>query len=291
MAANPPTPPAKLVDAVAKGRAVLFAGAGLSLAAGLPTWTGLLDQLASAAATGGYLSPAESAQLRRAVKEGKYLMVADRIRRALGSSDFDRALDEIFRGPGLKPTSLHALIAEIGFSAVVTTNYDKLIEGAFASHGIIPPTYTFDDGPDIISALSHNRFFILKAHGDIDRKTTIILSERDYRNVLYRQPGYRAALNTIFITKTILFVGTSLSDVDVKLILESVSESFSGKGPGHYCLLPQNGIADAEVEHWRDLFGIHLLRYKPSAKHPEVEAFLTELKKATGMGTAAAAAP
>jgi hypothetical protein len=73
----------------------------------------------------------------------------------------------------------------------------------------MPPVYTFDNAPDVIASLSNDWFFILKAHGDIDRKETIVLSERDYRDIIYREPGFRAAMNAIFITKTVFFVGTN----------------------------------------------------------------------------------
>jgi len=282
--------PNDLVKAIRDHRCVLFAGSGLSRGAiqgngepkevALPTWDGLLIELLNRATTLNYISPREAGNLRKAVKEGKYLFVAQTIRRILGARAFYDALEEIFRNPNLKPTRRHHLITQIPFLAVVTTNYDKLLESVYATQGDIPATYTHQDAPDVIAALSHEKFFILKAHGDIDRKDTIILSEKDYRDVVYREPGYRAALNTIFITKTVFFVGAGLSDVDVKLILESVSEVFGGRGPIHYALVPWGEAADSEVMHWRDFFGIHLIRYKATQGHPEVDAFLAELRAA-----------
>ena len=155
-----------------------------------------------------------------------------------------------------------------------------LIVPAHAEAGHIPPVYTYEDSADVVSALSHGRFFILKAHGDIDSKSTIVLSERDYRDMVYRQPGYRAAMNAIFITKTVFFVGTSLTDTDTNLVLESVSESFSGKGPKHYALLPEREASEAEEIHWRDLFGIQLIQYKATKGHPELDQFLKRLRGA-----------
>jgi hypothetical protein len=190
-------------------------------------------------------------------------------------------LDCVFRSPTLQPTERHKIIIQIPFSAIITTNYDKLIELAYAFiNKSLPPTYTFDNSPDIVSALSNNRFFVLKAHGDIDRKETIILSERDYRNIVYRQPGYRAVLNAIFIMKTVLFIGTSLADPDVKLVLESVSESLTGKGPTHYALLPIKEAGNEEVVHWRDYFGIRIIQYEATKGHPEIDLFLKEIRDA-----------
>jgi SIR2-like domain len=119
---------------------------------------------------------------------------------------------------------------------------------------------------------------VLEVHGDIDRKDTVVLSERDYRDLVYRSPGYRAALNTLFITRTVLFVGAGLTDPDITLVLESVSESFGGKGPRHYALLPRREAGDAESDHWRDFFGIRLLQYSASKGHPELDEFLDQLR-------------
>jgi hypothetical protein len=279
-----PTIPEELINAIVGGQCVLFAGAGVSRAKVktngktieqyLPDWDGLLILLVERAVQNGLTTPTEGSKLRTAVKAGKYLFVAETARRLLGAREFDDALEDVFRRAELRPTNRHELISRIPFNCVVTTNYDKLLEATYAQKGYIPPTYTFSDSADVIAALSHGRFFVLKAHGDIDRKESLVLSEKDYRDVVYRQPGYRAALNTIFITKTILFVGTSLNDVDIRLVLESVSESFSGKGPRHYAIVPSQSMSDAELQHWREFFGIHLLLYRATKGHPQVDRIL-----------------
>ena len=86
----------------------------------------------------------------RLSKTGKYLFVAEAVRKRLGARDNDEALEEIFRDARLKPTQRHLLITRIPWNAVVTTNYDKLVESAYALTGHIPPKYTFDSSPDLI---------------------------------------------------------------------------------------------------------------------------------------------
>lgn len=284
-----PAIPGELLEAVVSGKCVLFAGAGISRGRiitdegereqYLPTWGNLLIVLAKEALNLRYITKLQQSQLRNCVRDGKYLLVAETLRKKLGEREFDRILDSIFRSPNLRPTERHKIISEIPFAAIITTNYDKLIESAYVmTKKHFPPTYTFDNAPDVIASLSNKRFFIIKIHGDIDRKETVVLSERDYRNIIYRQPGYRAALNAIFITKTVFFIGTSLVDPDVKLFLESISESFTGKGPVHFALLPEKEATEVEIVHWRDFFGIHLLRYKATKGHPEIDVFLENLR-------------
>lgn len=281
--------PDGLIEAIRSNRCVLFAGSGLSRGLikrdgeekeqSLPTWGDLLGVLIQRAKLLGRIDENEALKLFNAVIEGKFLFVAESIKSILGTYEFENALEEIFRNPCLESTSRHELITRIPFVAAITTNYDKLIEGAYAKRdgGKIPPIYTFKNVPDIISALYKGKFFILKAHGDIDQKETIILSERNYRDIIYREPGYRAALNTIFITKTILFLGAGLVDKDVALVLESVSETFRNSGSIHYAFVPWSDATDAEVRHWRDYFGINLIRYTATKGHPEVDTFLHNL--------------
>lgn len=282
-----PNIPSQLMEAILDRRCVLFAGAGLSRGEveingstreqALPTWSNLLIVLLDRAAELNHLASAEASRLRRAVKDKKFLFAAEAIREKMGAREFDDALEKIFRDPSLRPTHRHQLITQIPFAAVITTNYDKLIENAYARSGTIPPEYSHDNAPDVISALSTNRFFILKAHGEIDRKDTIILSERDYRNMTYKEPGFKAALNTIFISKTVLFVGTSFNDPDVNLVLETVTEAFSAKGTRHFALIPSGDMGSEETQHWREFFGIQFLSYKASKGHPEVDDFLERL--------------
>lgn len=285
-----PTPPHELVDAVADGRVILFAGAGVSRGRVrkrtgeseqyLPTWDGLLIELLRHTVANGRMPKDEAATLRTAIKEQKHEFVGEMIRRRMGEADYEQALETIFRNPELEPTHRHELIVALPFAGVLTTNYDKLLESSYARQRSLPPTYTFEDAADAAAALSHERFFVFKVHGDIDRKKSIVLTQRDYRDVTHRQPGYRAVLNAIFITKTVLFVGCSMTDPDINLILETVTESLRGKGPPHYALVPEREAKTAEAEYWRDFYGIRLIQYDATKGHPEIDDFLDSLRRA-----------
>src|SRR5688572_22521496 len=101
-----PDVPAKLLEALRDNRVILFAGAGMSRgdAAGteryLPTWGGLLIELLQQAQQAGQISSKDLNALRMAVKNKKYLFVAETIRRKLPRSEYDEALFRIFREPG-----------------------------------------------------------------------------------------------------------------------------------------------------------------------------------------------
>ena len=66
-------------------------------------------------------------------------------------------------------------------------------------------------------------------------------------------------MNTIFITKTVFFVGTSLTDPEIALIFKTVNK-FTGEGL-HFVLLSEKE-ADTEVMHWQNFFGIQIIQYR-----------------------------
>lgn len=190
------TPP-ELLDAIRNGKCALFVGAGLSVGAGYPSWDGLLSRLIDACSRGRDIPKHKAAELRRLLKHpDRYLMVAQELSDRFGEEVFRSELVKEFSA-ALKPTQAHLELAKIPFRLVVTTNYDRLIETAYATvhPGEIPNTYTYRDAADFADALWKGEYFILKAHGDVGRKATIVVTERDYRSAIYRAPGYRAVLS------------------------------------------------------------------------------------------------
>lgn len=177
------------------------------------------------------------------------------------------------------PNARHRLIARMPFAAIVTTNYDELIERAYhLEHQRPARTCTADSADSIIRALVHGEFFILKAHGDIKDRKTIVLSERDYREVMHRKPGYIAALQNIFLTKTVLFVGTSITDQDIIRVLEALKESFGEYSPQqHFALVPKDRAGELERQFWKRFYNIEFLTYED---HTQVDLFLEALHEA-----------
>jgi hypothetical protein len=170
-------------------------------------------------------------------------------------------------------------MTKIPFKFVITTNYDQLIENAyFPRLGRIPDTFNHQDTVDFTDALWKREFFILKAHGDIHKKSSIVLTQKDYGTVNYSSPGYRALLAAIFTTKTVLFLGVLPEDPELQLLLRSLHDAFQGSGQYHYALVSNADFSDTEASHWRKNYNVSCIRYDPSTGHPEVIGFLKELQ-------------
>ena len=142
----------------------------------------------------------------------------------------------------------------------------------------IPKIYTHADTADFADALWRGDFFILKAHGDVARKSSMILTQMDYRTIIYSSPGYRAVLTAIFTTKTMLFLGVSLDDPETQLLLDFLHDAFHGSGVYHFALVPEDQFNETAANRWRRDFNINCLRYEATAGHPEVGEFVNRLQ-------------
>lgn len=277
---NPiPEVPKELIDALKNKKCACFIGAGLSIRGGYPTWEILLKKLIERASTQGIIIPGKRHELTvLAKKPNKWLMVAQELHDLFGHGPFQHEIGKIFEETDAHPTNAHELITKIPFEFVVTTNYDQLIENAyFPKLKRIPKIYTHQDTLDFADALWKQEFFILKAHGDLQRKSSIILTEKDYRTIIYSSPGYKALLAAIFTTKTILFLGTSLNDPEIQLLLSSLHDSFHGSGQHHFALVSNKDFSEAEAVHWRRNYNVRCITYTATKDHPELVGFLKSI--------------
>jgi len=118
---------------------------------------------------------------------------------------------------------------------------------------------------------------IFKLHGTIDQVDDIILSERDYRKLLYEQPGYRLVLSAIFLTHAVVFLGFSFGDPELRLLLERHRESLKHRSSPDYILLPSESVTSVEKRRLREDFGLQVMTYEATQGHPEVHTFVSHL--------------
>jgi hypothetical protein len=253
---------------------VLFAGAGLSAWAKLPTWGKLLETLVNEVGNEG--ATADVDELQKLLAANKYLEVADCCKERLGQR-FYEILRSLRGGDGPAPEP-HRLGLRLPFAAWVTTNYDKLLELAYvAERGGLPRVLTHKDHASLGTLLFDGAPFILKVHGDIDRPDTVVLTARDYSALIQGNQPFNALFSALLLTKAILFVGYSLTDPDFRLLVDRQLALFGDQVPDRWALMSGVGPVERELL-WRTA-RIKILSY-PAGKHEEVLDFLRALEAA-----------
>jgi hypothetical protein len=274
-----PVTPAGLIEVLKTKKCFAFVGAGISASSGYPSWKDLLLTLIEVGIKDYGFKTAHAAELKSLLdQDSKFLVVAQELSDLFNRPILVEEIAKYFKGIVEHPSPVLDSLTKLPFKGVITTNYDQLLENAYAVRlRKIPPYYTYKDAANFADALWSGDFFILKAHGDIVRKETIILTERDYRSIIYSHPGYRTMFSSIVTTHSLFFVGVSLNDPETQMLLAHMHHAFDGGGPTHYALVPSETFNETLVSRWRKDFRVQCICYNPSAGHPEVNGFLTRL--------------
>lgn len=183
----------RLGELARAGNLVLFIGAGVSSAAGLPGWSELLRSLAG-----------ETRLTRRDLDDLNPLDQARMIRRALGP-DFAESIRGLFGGRREQSLS-HQILASLPVTEAATTNYDTLFEEAWSFRGrdvaVLPRNQ---------AALTEPRW-LLKLHGTVEDPSSIVLTRDDYMRMDREGSALAGIVQALLITRRMLFVGYSLDD-------------------------------------------------------------------------------
>ena len=272
----PPSVPEDLANRMAEeGGIVLFAGTGLSRPQ-LPGWSDLLEQMLAWASRQQISLAGAEDSIRDLIGRNRLLLAAHELRARLGENNFRQFMHMVFRDPKPQPSPAHRLLPDIRFAAILTTNYDKLIESVFPGG---TPSYTQQDYPELAGLIRDWDFAIVKVHGDIDRLDSIVLGQADYRKALFANESFRIFLTGIFTGRTVLFVGCSLTDPDLLLFLEELKFQLKGHLGTHYALMRTHGMNALERQDFENSYGIRILGDDARTDYPDIGQFLTDLRK------------
>jgi NAD-dependent SIR2 family protein deacetylase len=208
----------RLARLAMRGELALFLGAGVSQAAGLPDWKGLLQGLARRAK----MSDEECDALAGI----NTLDQASIVERRLGRTELASAVKGLL-GPFKHYSLTHALLAALPVREVVTTNYDQLFEQAWRHP-------TADDVtilPNRTSA-AQTRRWLLKMHGCLSDSKNIVLTRESYTRYDENLPALAGIVQAFLITRHMLFVGFSLADDNFHRIVDAVRRLREQETPG-----------------------------------------------------------
>jgi SIR2-like domain len=276
--------PDKLKEAYKQKRCAVLVGAGASAGAGLPTWGAFLSKMVAEGQRHLLIKGDRAAEYRKLIKDpAKFLMIASGLKEDIRTY-FDEFIDSTFIAPKPKPTKLHnALVSLDNLQFVLTTNYDTIIERAYRLAGQDDvPVLSFSDVGELQRRLAKREFFILKAHGDAAKVGNgIILTELDYRDILYRQRAYQGLLSAMFTMFTVVFVGASMTDPEIRLLLNYIADAFApNAGPSHYALMSEDEITQVEKDRWYKDLNMQLVPVSKAHNYAEITEFLEVLAAA-----------
>lgn len=247
----------ELRGALDAGDLLLFAGGGISAAAGLPTWRQLAEGVVELMRDRGLDEAAidEVAELARAQRSMEALAAAEH---ALGSEPFtayvQRELDDA--GRELPPITRALAGLRDRLRAVVTTNLNHLLERAFGWEALTQLTHE----------VASRRAIILKLHGTLHERSSWALTRERFHRKL-SAPEARRALEGLFSRCPVLFVGFGRGDDSFDQMLQDVRNLSGESPPPRFALVPATSLTPFRRKSLLEM-GFRLLPYdNPDGAH------------------------
>lgn len=130
----------------------------------------------------------------------------------------------------MEPSKFHELLFDLYPKCIITTNWDDLLEKTVKNKTLIYDVIKSDS--DLVRSLFDRK--IIKMHGDFDQQN-FVFKEDDYLQYNQKFSLIENYIKGVFTTHTIVFLGYSYSDVDLKMILKWIDNS-SKVSPSRYLL-------------------------------------------------------
>jgi hypothetical protein len=235
----------RLREAVRSNRLVLFAGAGVSMSAGIPSWELLVDRVLGEAFS-GVVSPSlaltaeEVAALLRLSSKASELVLAQHARRSLGGRFPDVVRDQLYKdaaGTSALLTAIARLTATGAIRGVVNFNFDDLLERAVAAVGVDhevvfgPGQLTRGNGVPIFHVHGY-----LPQHG-VPVPHPLVFAETDYNEESLDPYRWSTLVQISYLAEyTCLFAGVSVLDPNLRRLLEVVKRQSTNGSVTHFVI-------------------------------------------------------
>jgi hypothetical protein len=255
--------------------ASIFVGAGVSIGAGYPSWKTLLKDIGEELG----VSSNDVSDLAA--------LAQWHIRRSAGATKIRQVIrDEI--GVDRPIPSTLDIIARLPVRHLWTTNYDRLIERAFSALG--RPLDPISAAADLSLKPRSGAARLYKMHGTVDRLDDVVISTDDYELFRSKRGAFLPLLQAHLMSLSMLFVGLSFTDPNVRHVLSLIRETFTDSPPEHFAIVrpPQKSDYQDEDEYaarltqhelWAEDLQRYGLRALEIATYEEVPNLLKEIEQ------------
>ena len=226
-----------VVDAIVQDRLLLFVGTGFSRAVlnwenkvrkQIPGWLDLLEMICS----DQKLSPSKFLSADRNLKFDCPAIATDMAKEVSGTSQLDQ--QKVIKESAAKQTvwvprkkhcrKIGALLRNLNPSAIVTTNYDEVLEG------LLGDWCKSLSRRDKVQVPMRTQISVWHFHGKGEEHENLVLTREDYLE-FFRPGNYaQTKLSQLLHDHFTLFVGYSLSDINLLTALDWAENVYQTKG-------------------------------------------------------------
>ncbi len=219
----------------------------------------------------------DQALVKKMVDKQRMLDAAQIITAGCTKPQINAILRATFQPRPVPYNPIYESLLQMDPKTVITTNYDEFLEknfehysGGQAIHNIARPS----GGSNLLNDLRSPVRSIVKMHGCITEQDNIVLDRQSYFAIRQKNQGLFQTITALVTVHTVVFVGYSLSDPDIQLILENVN-LFNGAQHPHYALM-QKPEHTALKEVMKNTYNVEIVEY-PAGNHAVVPSAISDL--------------
>lgn len=231
----------KIKAAIDTKKLVVFAGAGISVDSGVPTWGSLVEELRN--------------EIDVSDNEQDFLRLAQMYFNERQQKEYIEKIRTILKHKQLYFNEIHEEIFRLSPEHILTTNYDDLLDQVINKRSLPYSVVSRDKEFTYAS----NTKLLLKIHGDLGN-TDIVLKEDDYLDYSINHPLIESFLKSMFATKLVLFVGYGFSDTNLKMIIQTVRNILGKDFQNAYLLSIDKTVHHSQRQYLRNR-GINVVNF------------------------------
>ena len=256
------------IKALREKNAVVFVGAGMSVAQGFFDWKKLLKPIAD--------------KLGLDIDEEQHDLTAlaqffvDDHGGVRG--ELDQILVEEYGKSNLIISENHKILARLPIQIYWTTNYDKLIEKALVEEGKTPDIKKAQS--DLTVNLPKRDAIIYKMHGDIEMVSETVLTKHEYEDYNKKRELFSNAFKSDYVSRTFLFIGFSFTDPNLDYLISRIRTTLGQNIKPDYYFIKKD--TNPKKQHRQELRANSLKKYGLNSlwinDYPEIPAILKEVE-------------
>jgi AAHS family 4-hydroxybenzoate transporter-like MFS transporter len=270
-----PLPPEALLKAIRSGECVVVLGSGMSAQAGLPTWSALVDQIIHEA-----LDPSQIPQFEKLRETRSVDDVVDALRAQLPAPDIiGRVVEEITSHTSPDMTT-YSILSGLQISGVVSLNVDDLAVRAFDKRG---PAFVPRQADRCLDAVSRNEFFVFLLNGQVSTPDEILLSHQNVKDAVSRNDAFRDLLRRLYYSRSLLFIGASLSGVEN--FLRAIDRTAEPSRTHHALVEVTDSTWEPVSGNLESQFRLKVLPFTPHHRKGAIDRFVRTIDSRLGVET------
>ena len=236
----------------------------------MPVWSPFISELSLRLQT-----KVAKNTIKALLRKEKLLDAAEIVFSEIPKPDLTQILRTRFQVRPIPHHEVYSSILSLDLKTILTTNYEEFLEKNFEYYSdgesaYAVKTHTADD---LVDNLRSPAPAIVKVHGCISEANKLVLSRTSYFEARRRNPGFFSVLSALFTVNTILFIGYSVSDPDMQMLLENIHANNSSEHP-HYALVPRQEHASISASA-RRTYNVEFIEY-PAGQHVDAVAAIIE---------------